>query len=880
MSRPTLRVSPPPEGQPAPPIHPPLVLFVRRTGTTPGEGSGETPSGTLPAGARLTLPDYRIGSTGNGDWTRPSYTADYPAGVTPIGAAPLVGVNGVVSNQVVSRLPSGQYRVTFAAQIAAVGGKMTVRDTVNPALSADLFRTFGLAQNQHPDTSAPFWGFRVGAIYADPSAQNGRVFLGSAVPSVMVYNGDGKITGWEARDFAGNVVATGGPPALGYTSIQIPEVAGKPNSYRVWFLGRDVPGFGNAIACTNFNVIPEDAPDGSDMATNYHPLGYQPAFGPSPGGFQLPNEWLQARVYAGVAGPQRISVPDAANPDIVGLSAYIIGAVNAQITGNDGTAANPADPGILFCNFFNLDCNYPDQVAGVTRAVAAFYALGVRYFAGRNEPGGNPNSSFIPQMRAFYNAVKAGHPDAQVCGVESVQPYAPAHDKAGNVPSLENLFAAGGGDYIDVFSYHLYGNSAWADSSIGSDIDQGLRMLAAQEAFLTRHGQQHKERLMTEQGAVQAAFGVTSPWACAAGWWTQLMVMDARGQKTSHECYWFTAASDPEWQVQLRNSDGSYNPQILWMRRRAVECWSANCTGTLDFGRGGGSLWFATNWQGVGARQGRNVALIYGKGGYRREGLRIAVSGPNVPATLTGANAWGAETILPVVSGVVTLPPGDGLGYYLRYPASVTLSPLTGLGPNLALGRPVIAPTNQTQAQSLTDGVGAVLWSSDSAWFAHGTPVGSDVFIAGDTALPYRLCVDLGAGDAGQPPALSRLIASTAVPYQSACGILSCKVFTADDMAGPLLYQGSFSQSGNGLERLTNNGTLGTNYTDYFPAQTKINMAFAAPGRHRYAVLEIDDVSLGTAGNALSAGYGGQPSISLDQRHTPPNITLRQLEVY
>ena len=122
---------------------------------------------------------------------------------------------------------------------------------------------------------------------------------------------------------------------------------------------------------------------------------------------------------------------------------------------------DPVRPHPLMIGFPNLPVNAAPNAAGI-QAVVSRYMNSVKHWEPRNEPNdGASGSSFVTnELIPFYNAVKGADSTAKVMGpgVVSID-----QDCQG---WLQDFFNAGGGNYIDAFSFHAY-NTFMGDLYMG-----------------------------------------------------------------------------------------------------------------------------------------------------------------------------------------------------------------------------------------------------------------------------------------------------------------------------------------------------------------------------------------------------------------------------
>lgn len=668
----------------------------------------------------------------------------FPARTRPLTGSPLVATNGTITDQVVSTRPDGRQQVTAMIAInGGEGGKVTLTDPVT-GLSVPVFNTYGFDYSYPPNSRRIHTAFK------------GNVFIGTA-PSFSFDNG-GVVADYQVRGLTGKIVSSG-PVAATATTLTLPVLT-HYGPYFLWLTrAKSVVPYGSVLGFTVFSVFPS-----TPAGINFPDLPANGAFEPPTNYF---GEDLGCRGWVQGAGPFRLNFPDAAKPegDLPRVTLMLQAEKGIYITGPDGKIADPVRGRPLLVNFPGFH-DGPGETAGITRAVSALYPLGVTWVEGANEPG--INAGEVKPARDFYNAVKAGNPNMQVMGPSGVNP----------IGGLEEFLHAGGGDTFDGFAFHAY-------NAINGDYDMGEKVLTNLDAILTRYGQGGKPRWMTEQGTSMNFGAVVMPYRAVSPLAAQTLVLERHGVPLEHNPYWYTQSAGfwafPMW---LENSDNSFNPQALLLRRYATETWATPFAAAYRFGSAGDTLWYGNRYDGRGLAAGKSVSVFAGKG-TQGETLKLRVSGNHVPSSLVTADAWGNTQAARVVGGIITLPPSAGLLRYVRHPSDLTLTP-TGLdfGPDLALapGVTVITPTNQDKAAQLING-GAEngydtfesstrVWGSDTQWFKNGGT--ADGWLQGDTVFPYTMVLDLGVART-----VGRLTIKAPSMWQGMSAIVRADVYTS-----------------------------------------------------------------------------------------------------
>ena len=778
---------------------PPSLITTPTLITAPGQSHAPAPPVLIAAPSAAALPlalSYTGAYIGGAASAR---TLTLPAGLPPLPANPLVSVGGTVTNQVVTTLPDGRQQVTFGVAVAGgQGGKVAVSLPSLPALAPALFFNTGGFDHSRPPGSR-----------AVTSANKGNVFTGATpaacAPVLTFANADGKVVAYKVISAVNGSVAAQGTVPAGASSVSPALSAFGP--YYVYVLGAASQGqYGPVLGATAFGLVPTPL-----AGINLPGLPPKSAFVQSAPFFDADaaqSGWMQA-------GPERYSIYNAAAPE--GELPNLIVNINAEkasyVTGLDGTLADPVRGRPIFVNFVGFS-NAPGEAAGITRAVARLYPLGVIYFEGKNEP--TPNADSVALLRAFYAAVKAGNPNAQVIGPAFVTATA----------GLDSFLAGCSGNYpFDELSFHAY-------NAVNGDYDMGERVMSQQDAFLAKYGLQTRRRWQTEQSPPAGLSGLNNPIRPVAWLAAQTLVFERHHQPIETSYYWHHRANGdwgfPSW---AENFDGSFTGTALFLRQFAEQTWCKPFASAYDFGPAN-SLWYGDRFDGQGPAAGQSVSVFAGKQ-TQGERLTLALSGPNIPNSLTAVDAYGNPTTYAVVKtqsgdNQVTLDGNNSPVCYIAHSNSLTLSPVgTDWGANLALNAPVIVPTNQSTASRITNGVwengydfSARAWGSDPAWMASSDQQGA---VSAPTALPYSVIIDLGADKA-----FSRVVFGGPPLWQNMSSIVSARVYTAaaadvphvDASAGTVITGTAFADAsgpsgGAAPSRTPNNvfgGTAGTGY--------------------------------------------------------------------
>lgn len=326
-------------------------------------------------------------------------------------------------------------------------------------------------------------------------------------------------------------------------------------------------------------------------------------------------------------GPQRYAA-DASNPTAT------IAQLQPQVT-FDSQYYTPLDPqrhrGLLIA-FPNGTEPY---LSGVTQIVQQFQGQ-VQYWEPQNEPNyAYSGAAFVPIMRDFYNTVKAVNPNLKVIGpgVVTIGPY--------GLNWIHDFLAAGGGQYIDAFSFHAYNN-------VNRDLTLARESLNGLKSLLNQYGLGSIPLWQTEQGYMAAVYGAYEP--ANQGEWTMLeqMVFEQYGIPKEHNHLWYDV-SNGFWDEPMfwENGDGSLNPAAPLMRVWSEELYGANFSQAYDFGPTGNNTYIGSLFTG----SGKNVA-VFMTGGATDGQVNLNVTGGS---TLRVVDAFGNATTVPVVNGKATI---------------------------------------------------------------------------------------------------------------------------------------------------------------------------------------------------------------------------------
>ena len=487
------------------------------------------------------------------------------------------------------------------------------------------------------------------------STRRGHVFYqGEAV--VLKLSGPGA-SRYIIRDYYGNTVEQG---LLSGTSLA-PSVR-EPGWYKVNLHGgnQGMP-FGDSVGSGMFCILRDDP--------NFPKM-------PVPGTFG--GEGLVDEVTRGVLGygPQRHKVDNAAAADSE------IPRLEREI-GLDQKYYLPFDS----YRKRDLLVVFPngtwDQV-GVRKIVERFKGV-VKYWEPRNEPNFSTGATAFVQneLKPFYELVKSVDPSLKVIapGAVTVGPPMAGWN--------EEFFRAGGGKYIDAFSFHAY-------NCVNGDLGLTRMSLDQVNAWLAKYNLAGMEKWQTEQGFLGPVYGAYQP--RLQGRWSmlQMMVYEQYGIPKEHNHYWYDRNGgfwdEPRW---VQNEDGSINPVGVLLRVWSEELAGTRFSASLDFGNPGNKLFVGSLFQGPG----KQVAALM-TSGENRGRLELLVSGT---ASVKVVSPFGSEVQLPVVQGKVTVAVSE-LPTYVEYAGTLSVVPFNW-GANLALQSGVSAAASGSTVHPIDGGI-------------------------------------------------------------------------------------------------------------------------------------------------------------------------------
>ncbi len=488
---------------------------------------------------------------------------------------------------------------------------------------------------------------------------------------LLRFKSDKAVSRYEVRSYSADIVDSG------IASRSFVVKAQPPGWYKLYLYDVEDRGepFGKTVGGTTFVVFRHDA--------------HFPAL-PSrdvSGGSDSNDEPMRGVIGM---GPQRLRVEDAGKPD------EAIAKIEQDVA-LDKKYYLPFDPArkrVLMCAFPN---GTKGKEAGVRQIVAHFKNT-IQYWEARNEPNfaSNGGDFALNEMKPFYQTVKSVSPRLKVLGPGTVS-LNPDMQRW-----LDNFFAAGGGKWIDAFSFHAYNN-------VNGDIWLARKALNTTNDLLAKYGLQHIEKWQTEQGNFAAIYGVYTPAHQARWTMAQMMVWEQYGIPKEHNHLWYDRShgfwDQPAW---WENDDNSLNPEAVTMRVWSEELWGKTFHRVLDFGSGN-QLFIGSEFSGS---SGKTLALM--SGGATDASVQLRVSGAR---TLRIVSAWGMARQLPVVNGLVSLVVPE-LPVYVESSTRTTVQIVPqNWGANLARQNGVQVSASQMGEQSADNDIAKVVNGVQENWY-------------------------------------------------------------------------------------------------------------------------------------------------------------------
>ena len=685
-------------------------------------------------------------------------------------------------------------------------------------------------------------------VTLDSGKRNNVFLVGDPVQfSLTIFNyGTYTLQGtvrYEVRDYWGNVAASGTVPAPtpnGPTQLALPTIT-QPGWYKLYLhQATSVAPWGDSIGGTMFVIF---RPNPNFPAEPSETLPGNS--GGSDGGDEV------ARGVLGI-GPQRHPVSDASQP------AAAIASLGPAIAQDKQyyTPFDPQRPRPLLIAFPNgVASSDPAQqaknLAGLTQIVTQFHS-DVKYWEPRNEPqSAYSGADYVnKELKPFYQTIKAVDPTCKILGpaVVTIGP--------GGLSWVEDFLKAGGGQYIDGFSFHAYNN-------VNGDLTLARESLDALNALLTKYGLGSIEKWQTEQGYFAACYGAYQP--RLQGRWTmlQMMVYEQYGIPKEHNHLWYDK-SHGFWDFPAfwENEDGlysygSFDPAAPLMRVWSEELYGTNFTSAYNLGALGNKLYVGSLFGGPG----KQVAAFQSAG--RTDGsLTLTVSSG---ASIHVVSAFGVASDVPVTNGQAVLPVPE-LPVYVELAAGQTVQPVpVDYGADLALTPGTVATSSGTGLSPLNpsypNNISKIINGTLENWYYSQGP-GDHPWMGNDASFPAWVQVTLP-----QPLVISHAVVYAGVPWQSDGSLLDYEL--QYDQNGQWVTLAHPQEPANVVDFFTPTVFC---TADSFYSDRDVFVHDFAPVTTQKIRLLVHNVTFGGGPTQDIVTAGGQTG--------PQQITLREIELY
>lgn len=503
--------------------------------------------------------------------------------------------------------------LAIAASIALFAGVARAQPTPAPS---DGESPIGLKLNDHPEPARTKGWVKKGLpgkqqVKIESGHRNHIFYVGQPVSFKLT----GPASTYEVRNYDGELIEQG--PAG--DSITLKQT--KPGWYKLYIYGTEkTPEWGDIVGGTMFVIFRNDPrfPENPAPDVGAHSPYYVDEV---------------ARGLIGI-GPQRHAADRAENPDAT------IKKLQSDIE-LDKQFYLPFDPLRQRALMIAFPNGTKGKLDGVKK-IAEHYKDVVKYYEPRNEPNGGSNGTnfAINEMKPFYDTIKSVDPSLKVMGPGTVSVGPPGH----MLQWIDDFFKAGGGDSIDVFSFHIY-------NGVNGDLFMGRKTMDTLEALLKKNNADKKEKWQTEQGFMACVYGAYQPHLQAR--WTMLMYMlfEQYGIPKEHSHYFYDLSHGfwdfPTW---FENGDRSLNPIAPLMRIWSEELYGKQFVERYDFGAPGNNLYIGSRFAGPDGQ-----VAAFQSAGSTKGSVNLSVTGGD---TLHLVSAFGEESDLPVQNGKAMLPVG------------------------------------------------------------------------------------------------------------------------------------------------------------------------------------------------------------------------------
>lgn len=468
---------------------------------------------------------------------------------------------------------------------------------------------------------------------------------------VISWTDGADVTSWVLRDYEGSVVASGSGPTS-------PLNLGRPGLgwYKLYFTRATDQGlpWGTDAGETTFVVARSTSP----LRTTAVPA-IEERFTQAVGGV--------AAITREVAGHGMVRLDVYLNettPASWRTSLDNAKAAAIEATSHVAAVAEEGAPREIYAMFVSGTGGAtpsPTLVQQITDSVQELVPLGVTHFEGLNEPNtkGVGGAATAATYAALAPIVHNADPSARVVGPApvTINPTGPW-----GLAWFEDFLDAGGGEHVDVISFHPY-------NAVNNDLNQARRVYEAFLDLLATHEVDDKPRWMTEWGTFVCVYGSFEP-----RWQVQTTMLDLHlmwqilGVHRNQTVYFYDL-NNGYWvypSSMWSNNRGRILPYALpavW-RAWVEETWEMELVEALDFGAVENRHW-------IGSRFRHPVTLdecltIQGSG--RFGPVTLSVSGAS---SLTVVDHFGRTSSVTVTAGKATVECGPE-PVHVRVPASVS----------------------------------------------------------------------------------------------------------------------------------------------------------------------------------------------------------------
>ncbi len=502
---------------------------------------------------------------------------------------------------------------------------------------------------------------------------------------------------------------------------------------------------------------------------------------------------------------------------------------------------------------------FPNGTKGLesgVKQIVAHFQNDVKYWESRNEPNFamSGHDFATTEEQPFYQAVKSVDSTLNVIGpgVVDLTPSSLAWN--------EDFFQAGGGSFIDGFSFHGY-------NATNGDADLARRSLGGLNALLTSYNLQNLPKWQTEQGFYAAMYGVYAP--RHQGRWTMLekMMFEQNGIPKEHDHLWYDKSHGfwdvPAW---LENADGSLNPAASLMRVWSEELYGTNFSQAFDFGNPGNKLMLGNLFTGANNQGSNNQVAVLMSTGATDLSVQLQTS---TKAPVTIVSPFGTSTVVTPVNYSVTVPVGE-LPVYVEGATGQRLGVVPmNWGNDLALLPGTTASssgegTNPNDA-SIPNSISKIIngklenWyltqqSTDQPWTSNQATISS--------ASPLSVEVDLPTVQS-----VNRVLIYACVPWQLDGSLLDYQL--QYDNGGSWVSLGDFTEAPNTVSAVT--PVTRTTVDSFYSDRCVFSHVFPTVQTGKIRLL-INDVTYGGGADGTVAGAGGQSGAH--------QATLREIELY